>query len=63
MHNYLVEHNVQYTSLDSVRIGITDESAAPSLSSEVAVGLRAFLLEDVHVELIRESVVTTFASL
>lgn len=80
MHAFLVEHKVNYTSVDPVRIGIVDESDAPviiwvrvepgSLSSErgieVAVGLRAFLLEygieDVHVE-IRESVVTSLAKL
>ena len=58
MHNHLVEQEVQYTSLDPVRIRIVNESAAPviiwvgvepgSLSAdrgvEVAVGLRVFLL-------------------
>jgi hypothetical protein len=80
MHTFLVEQKVRYTSVDPVRIGIVNESAAPviiwvgvepgSLSAErgieVAVGLRAFLLEngieDVHVE-IRESVVTTFSKM
>lgn len=80
MHNFLVEQKVHYTSIDPVRIGIVNESAAPviiwvgvepgSLSAkrglEVAVGLRAFLLEngieDVHVE-IRESVVTALAKM
>ncbi|KAH9967052.1 hypothetical protein BGW80DRAFT_1341118 [Lactifluus volemus] len=69
MHTFLVEQKVRYTSVDPVRIGIVNESAAPviiwvgvepgSLSAErgieVAVGLRAFLLEngieDVHVEI------------
>ena len=60
MHSYLVEHEVQYTSLDPVRIGTIHEAAAPviiwvgvepgSLSAmrgiEVAVGLRTFLLQN-----------------
>ncbi|KAG8980698.1 hypothetical protein FRB90_007531 [Tulasnella sp. 427] len=76
MHTFLVEQNVHYTSLDPVRIGIVGEPAAPviiwvgvepgSLSAErgieVAVGLRALLLQS-GIEDIRESMVATFAKL
>ncbi|KAG8984547.1 hypothetical protein FRB90_005244, partial [Tulasnella sp. 427] len=67
MHTFLVEQNVHYTSLDPVRIGIVGEPAAPviiwvgvepgSLSAErgieVAVGLRALLLQS-GIEDVRE---------
>ncbi|ETW74622.1 hypothetical protein HETIRDRAFT_332132 [Heterobasidion irregulare TC 32-1] len=70
MHNYMVEQEVQYSSLDPVRIKIINEPISPviiwvgvepgSLSAE------RFLLkngiEDVHVE-IRASVISTFAKM
>ncbi|KAF9472734.1 hypothetical protein BDN70DRAFT_925528 [Pholiota conissans] len=80
MDGYLTQHSVAYTSIDPVRIGLVTDpiaeviiwvgiepgSLSPERGIDVAVGLRAILLEndieDVHVE-IRASIVTTSAKM
>ncbi|KAF9480021.1 hypothetical protein BDN70DRAFT_857648, partial [Pholiota conissans] len=80
MDRYLMQHDVVYTSIDPVRIGLVTDpiakvviwvgiepgSLSPERGIDVAVGLRAILLEndieDVHVE-IRASIITTSAKM